>query len=333
MPHLSRRTAIAAAPFAALAAAGLGRVAGAQEAAAPLPPTGNAGVYRTGVGAWDVAVVSDGHFFFDPMHPTLGGNVGAAAFAAAVEAAAMPADGLAHVNALLARKGDRVVLVDAGGGDAFAPTTGRLIANLATLGVEPAAVTDVLLTHAHPDHAGGLMLPGRDRQPAFANATVHVTEAEHAFWRSGPALAQSGVPEEMKAAVVKTANDALDTAGERLAMVTDGAEPVEGFTSVACPGHTPGHCGYLLSDGDATLYFTGDTIFFAPVLTSHPGWHVAFDTDPAEAAATRFREMDRIANERLRIASPHLPFPALAQLREDGAGGFRFLAEPWRFEA
>ena len=335
MPHLSRRQALAAAPVAALAAVGAG-VARGQEDAPPadgpsLAPAGNAGAYRTRVGGWEVAVLSDGFFFFDPLHPTLGGNVAAETFQAAVDAAAMPADGLAHVNALLARRGDRVVLVDAGSGDAFAPTCGRLIANLAAVGVAPGEVTDVLLTHAHLDHAGGLMLPGQDRQPAFPQAAVHVTEAEHAFWRSNPAMEAMTAPPELKARVVKVANDALDTAGDRLQMVTEQAEPVPGFTAVFCPGHTPGHCGYLLSDGDESLYFTGDTLFFAPVLTSHPDWHVAFDADPAAAAATRFREMDRIARDRLRVAAPHLPFPALAQLREDGSGGFRYLPEPWRF--
>ena len=339
MPTLNRRNALAAAPLAALAAAGLGRTASAQEAAPtpgpaaapPPPPADNAGVYRTRVGSLDVAVVSDGFFFFDPMHPTLGGNAPAEAFAAAVEAAAMPADGLAHVNALLVRGNGRVALIDAGSGDAFTPTCGRLIRNLATLGVAPADVTDVLLTHAHPDHAGGLMLPGEDRTPAFPDAAVHVTEAEHAFWRSGPKLEKMAYPEELKAGVVKVANDALDTAGDRLQMVVDGAEPVPGFTATLSPGHTPGHCGYVLSDGDESLFFAGDTLFFAPVLTTRPDWHVAFDTDPVQAAATRFRVMDRIAADRLRVAAPHLPFPALAQLRPDGNGGFRYLPETYRF--
>lgn len=336
MPDLSRRHALAAAPFVALAAVGLGRNARGQEATAtatapPAGPAGNAGVYRTTVGSLEVAVVSDGHFFFDPVHPTLGGNVDAATFAAAQEAAAMPADGLGHVNALLVRGNGRTVLIDAGSGGSFAPTTGRLIANLATLGVAPGDITDVLLTHAHPDHAGGLMQPGEDRQPAFANATVHIAEPEHAFWRSGPKLEKSALPAGMKAHVVKTANDALDTCGDRLAMVAEGAQPVPGITAAASPGHTPGHCGYVVSDGEESLLFAGDILFYAPVLTHHPDWHIAFDADPVQAAATRFREMDRIATDRLRIAATHLPFPALAQLRPDGAGGFRVIHEPWRF--
>ena len=242
----------------------------------------------------------------------------------------MPADGHAALNALLVRGNGRVALIDAGSGDTFAPTAGRLIANLSTLGVQPEDVTDVLLTHAHLDHAGGLMLPGEDRRPAFPEAAVHVTEAEHAFWRSGPKLEQVVAPDAMKAAVVKIANDALDTAGDRLTMVTDGGEPVPGITAAFCPGHTPGHCGYVVSDGDASLCFAGDLFFYAPVLTTHPEWHVGFDTDPEAGAATRFREMDRIASDKLRVAGSHLPFPGLAQLRPDGDGGFRYLPEPWR---
>ena len=333
MTDLNRRHALAAAPLAALAAAGIGRAAaqGAPASAPPPPPEDNPGVYRTRVGSLDVAVVSDGFFFFDPVHPTLGGNVPAEVFGAAAEAAAMPADGLAHVNALLVRGNGRTALIDAGSGGSFVPTCGRLTRNLETLGVAPADVTDVLLTHAHPDHAGGLMRPGEDRQPAFPNATVHVTEAEHAFWRGAPRLEKMGVPEELKASVVKVANDALDTAGDRLQMVVEGAQPVPGFTATSSPGHTPGHCGYVVSDGEESLYFAGDTLFFAPVLMAHPEWHVAFDADPVQAAATRFREMDRIASDRLRVAAPHLPFPALARLRPNGLGGFGYLPESYRF--
>ena len=70
-------------------------------------------------------------------------------------------------NVFLVIEGDRRVLVDAGNG---APR-GSLLAKLRADGVDPATITDVLLTHEHRDHVGGLV--GPDGAAAFPSATLH----------------------------------------------------------------------------------------------------------------------------------------------------------------
>lgn len=292
--------------------------------------SGNAGVYRTRVGALDVALITDGWFNFDPIHPTLGGNVDAEHFAAVSREFHMPEDGYAQIHALLVRSGDRVVLIDAGSGNTFAPTCGRLIAHLASLGVQPGDVTDILVTHAHLDHVGGFVDPESGRF-AFPNAAVHLADAERDFWRSNPSLDRSGVPDAMKPMIIGVAVAALDAAGDRQQTVRPGREVLPGITAVDAAGHTPGHTAYLIADGDESLMFLGDLIFFAPVLPMNPDWHVGFDTDPAAAAATRFRMMDRVATDRTRICASHLPFPALGHLKARGSG-YEFLPERWRFD-
>lgn len=326
--------ALGAAAFAlpALTAGAQEDPAGANGQAKPesgLPEVANAGHYRTELGTFRLVALCDGHFTFDPIHPTLGSNVDADQFDTAVRAAHV--DGYSHVNALLVQTPERNVLIDAGSGDTFAPSTGRLITRLADAGLRPDDITDILVTHAHLDHVGGLIEPGTDRC-AFPNATVHLAQAELDFWSSEPGLEASGVPEAMKAHVIQVANAAFAAARPQLQLFDPGAEPelLPGITAMPAPGHTPGHTHFQLESEGQRLLFVGDSIFFVPVLTTHPDWYVGFDTDLAEAAASRFATMQRAADERLRIAGSHLPFPAFGHLTSRGAG-FDYHAELWRF--
>ncbi len=90
------------------------------------------------------------------------------------------------LRCLLVEAGDRRILVDCGIGSKqdekwrsyFEPDTARTLADgLAGKGLQPADITDVLLTHLHFDHCGGAILrtPSGDLQPAFPNATYWST--------------------------------------------------------------------------------------------------------------------------------------------------------------
>ncbi|MEM9969940.1 MAG: N-acyl homoserine lactonase family protein [Pseudomonadota bacterium] len=84
----------------------------------------------------------------------------------------------------LLRSGDRQILVDTGYDAAEADARARPIlmapqAALAPLAVAPEAVDDLIVTHLHYDHAGGLHL--------FPNATLHMQAAEMAY-ATGPCM-------------------------------------------------------------------------------------------------------------------------------------------------
>lgn len=85
-------------------------------------------------------------------------------------------------NVALLRRGPHVILVDTGSGPSptFFGTAGKLIANLATLGVEPKHVTHVLLTHGHFDHVGGLV--DAAGKAAFPNAKITISRREVEYW-------------------------------------------------------------------------------------------------------------------------------------------------------
>lgn len=97
------------------------------------------------------------------------------------------------VNAYLLNFGDRLVLLDAGTSDLMGPALGKLPANIVASGYHPDQIDDVVITHIHPDHTGGLTLAGAK---VFPNATVHVPEADKAFWLS--AENKANAPEDAK---------------------------------------------------------------------------------------------------------------------------------------
>src|SRR5205807_10006302 len=85
----------------------------------------------------------------------------------------------ASVNAFLIQLGERQILVDTGSGELLGPKLNKLSVSLRAVGVSPEQITDILLTHIHPDHSGGLTVGGRR---VFPNATVHLNKLELDYW-------------------------------------------------------------------------------------------------------------------------------------------------------
>lgn len=104
-----------------------------------------------------------------------------------------------------------------------------------------------------------------------------------------------------------------------------------GVTAVPLPGHTPGHTGYLVESGGASLLIWGDIVHVQELQVPRPEVTMAVDVDPAQAVATRRAILDRVATERLGIAGMHLHFPAFAHVIPDH-GGYRLLPEPWSMD-
>lgn len=222
----------------------------------------------------------------------------------------------ASINVFLFQDRDRLVLVDTGAGEFFGPGFGdKLLSSLASVGVAPQQVTDVLLTHAHDDHMGGLVHRGK---LTFPNATVHMSKADLDFFldrdnskRTGYAMSYFDQAAIALAPCLKAGKIKTFTATE---------EVLPGVTAEPHPGHTPGSAFYRLRSRGQEIVFIGDIIHVAAVQAPAPEITITYDENPAMAASVRKQAFSGFADHRTLVAVPHLPFPGVGHFRRMGTG-------------
>ncbi|WP_225981078.1 MBL fold metallo-hydrolase [Paracidovorax avenae] len=233
--------------------------------------------------------------------------------AARLQAARRQEPSAVHINTYLVRGRGRTVLIDAGAGG-FKGWGGQLPQRLALAGVAPSEIDTVLLTHAHPDHVGGLV----DGSGAcvFPNAELLVHRAELDFWQDDNHLGRASERGRGNFLVARRAFDAY-----RAALRPIGAgEVVPGIEAVPLPGHTAGHTGYRFDSEGRSLLVWGDIVHFPHIQVARPEVSIAFDQDPMRSASTRARLLDLVSAERMMVAGMHLGELGFARIERTGAG-------------
>jgi glyoxylase-like metal-dependent hydrolase (beta-lactamase superfamily II) len=316
---LTRRTLLTSAAAAAAAVPLLPSAAWAKAAKAKAQ---NAGVYRWTVGDIQVSALLDGYFDLDAkLFEGAGADAQGIAGLLALSPQAKPLR--AAVNAFAVNTGDKLVLIDTGGGAAMGPTVGSLAANLKAAGMDPSDVDAVLITHIHPDHVNGLV--GAEGKAAFPNAEIIVSEADFKFWT--PPEAGNAAPAEAKP-LFEAARNAMAPYTGKVTQFAGEKEVVKGITSVPLPGHTVGHTGFRIASGKSQLLVWGDIVHAASLQFLHPEWSIAFDTDRALAVETRKKIFDQVATDRTPVVGAHLPFPGHGYVLKT-ARGYGFATAMW----
>lgn len=292
---------------------------------APPEAEQNAGWARFGLGAFTLTVLSDGNLVLPA--DTLGVDQAPEEVRAFLESRHRdPGTRYAHTNHVVVDTDAARVLVDVGSGDRFQPTAGRLAANLEAAGIDPASITHVALTHAHPDHVWGMMDDFGD-EPRIPAPDYAMSAREFDWWMAEGRVDE--VPEAMQAFVVGAQN-ALAPVAERIRMLEGEAELTPGVRMLPTPGHTPGHMSLMVESEGETLLITGDAVNHAYVSFERPDWRFAFDMDGEAAAATRRRLLDMATTDRIALIGYHLPFPGVGHAVREG-DAFRFLPAMWKW--
>lgn len=263
------------------------------------------------IGKFDILTMSDGYFdlpndWFVSKDPEL------------LEQAGNPIK--VGANVWLARSEARVILVDTGAGQVFAetrPTAGKLDSLLAAEKLKKEDITDIIITHMHADHIGGLMGPDAE---GYSNAKIHMAKAEWDFW-TNPDLT-SKVPEEMKP-LVQLAQSVASSVAERVVKHEEEDEIAEGVRLIFLPGHTPGHSGVLIGDEGQELLIVGDAIIAETLQFQNPDISYVLDIDQEMAIKTRMKVLTDLAQSGRLMAATHLTYPGIGHVTQEG-NGFKF---------
>lgn len=218
-------------------------------------------------------------------------------------------------NVTLMRRGARLVLFDVGAGADFMASAGRLFASLEEAGIDPYDVTDVVFTHAHPDHIWGLHDDFGDL--AFPEANYYIGADEFAYWMDPNTLESIGAA---RTTFAVGAARRLSELSERIQLFGAGDEVVPGVRARASYGHTPGHMAFEISDGDEGALLVGDAIGNHHIAFEQPAWTTGSDQNGALGATTRVALLEELANENMPIIGFHLPDGGIGRVEAVGSG-------------
>ncbi|MBA85171.1 MBL fold metallo-hydrolase [Thalassobius sp. S69A] len=297
---------------------------GAVRAQLGAPAGENPAHFRFSLGQARLTILSDGYFSL----PTSGVGVNAdpAQVQTFLEQHFLPPQmGYSHTNHLLIESGDAVVLVDVGSGHRFFDSVGRLMANMEAAGIDPATITHVVITHAHPDHIWGI----RDDfdEPLFPDAQYFLGQAEHAYWMQDDLVNQVAPTEQQ---FVLGAVNSITAEGLEWTLVKDGDQIAPGVRVIDTPGHTAGHLSVVLESEGKQLIALGDCMSHAYLSFQRPEWYNSVDHDGDLTVQTRKRLLDMCAADRIAVVGYHFPFPGVGHVARDG-DAYRFVPALWQF--
>tara|TARA_Y100001978_G_scaffold150823_1_gene135935 strand:- start:9 stop:836 length:828 start_codon:yes stop_codon:yes gene_type:complete len=218
-----------------------------------------------------------------------------------------------NVNAYLIQTEGKNLLIDSGCRDLFGPTCGFLQDALKEAELEPNEITDIFLTHLHPDHVAGAI--NAEGSAVFENASFKVIDLEYNFWTSDT-FTDTEVNGNDWAGLARAA---LNAYKDKIETISFGKDIIPGVTSVSIPGHTPGHSGFRVDEGNETLIQMGDILHVPNLQLENPSISTVFDVDSEEALKSRKELLDMVSTDKILCTSGHMIQPKFGYIEKSGA--------------
>lgn len=231
--------------------------------------------------------------------------------------------GIFGVNTLVIQIGERIIVVDPasfppdedslGDGSLVVPGP-SLGTSLENLGIDPAAVTDVVVTHLHLDHFTGLLDGDEIR---FPNADHYLPKAD---WEAFVVRGEGARTTQIRPILHTVERSA------KLHLVEGDLDLGDGLSVLHTPGESPGHQVIRFESGGERVYYTGDLLHF-PIEFQRLDWAPHPNTSDA-LRGSRLRVFEDSTAARSLVVMTHGLFPAWGFVDGDRDAGFR-----WRYES
>jgi len=259
---------------------------------------------RLELGELEAYILSDGVVRLESVQPVFAPNVDKAELKKELKRLHLKEDKFeGSLNVLLIKNQGKTILLDTGAGSQMGENTGHLVKALNTLNISTADITDIIITHGHLDHIGGVL--DKDNKTVFSSAQYHIAKREYDFWMS-----QDGTT---GGSGVVLAQKVFNTIEDKLNFFDYGAILFSCLETELAAGHTKGHTVFNIFSGERSIKHIVDT-FHSPFLISKPQWGTAWDTDFDQAVKTRQRIIDQGITQGTLFMSCHLPWPSLGYI-------------------
>lgn len=220
---------------------------------------------------------------------------------------------------MLLQNGNQKILIDSGIGFSEEPIVfkgktfvlkGKLKQLLDNENIDTNKITDVIVTHFHPDHIGGICTSKGEL--VFKNAKFHIHRKEWDFWHSSKSANQ---PPLFKFFIEKNISQLRD---KNLNFITqDYQEICDGIIAVNAHGHTQGQIALIIGNGNNKLLYISDA-FLHPIHIERLDWQTNYDFDHKKAKETRIKLLELAYKENMKINAFHFDFPGLGFVERNG---------------
>lgn len=273
------------------------------------------GFKKMKLGDLELTILTDGHILQKPIQPFMCPKAPQNELDKILTENFRPTESVdLAMNVLLVKKEEKYILLDAGMG-IFATNDDNdwLLNSLSEAGLKPENISEIFISHAHPDHIGGLV--DQDQNLVFKNADVYISKTEYNFWKRATVNDFKKSPlflmQDALEPIIDGVQNVLQSIQPKLKFYPDSGLLFNAFEFTPIPGHTPGMVMITVHSKEEKLAYIADLIHHDLLLFEHPEWGFSGDTDLELATKTRIQTLKNLQTAKTKVFAYHLPWPGL----------------------